>query len=127
MKIMAISTSVKTRSSSSFFKAIFSARSSVFAVALLSLVSFSSGHAAEWLNETFEQYTVASPATAPTTALSPLLQFISTGTTVVGTTGNQMCRYYKPSATALVSASHQYSLSAANATHASRSRRLFLE
>jgi autotransporter-associated beta strand protein len=59
---------------------------------------------------------VASPATAPTTALSPLLQFISTGTTVVGTTGNQMCRYYKPSATALVSASHQYSFSAANAT-----------
>ena len=107
--------SLKTRPTDSFFT-FFSARLSVFAVAVLSLVSFSSGHAAEWLNETFEQYTVASPATAPTTALSPLLQFISTGTTVVGTTGNQMCRYYKPTSTALTSSSHQYSLSAANAT-----------
>ena len=115
MKTMKINPSLKTRSSASFFN--FSlARSSVFAVALLSLVSFSSGYADEWLNETFEQYTVASPATAPTTVLSPLLQFISTGTTVVGTPGNQMCRYYKPTSTALTSASHQYSLSAANAT-----------
>jgi len=73
-------------------------------------------HAEVWLNETFEQYTVASPATAPTTALSPLLQFISSGTTVVGTPGNQMCRYFKPTSTALVLASHQYSLSPANAT-----------
>ena len=112
---MAISTSAKTRLTTSFFT-FFSARLSIFAVALLSLVSFSSGHAAEWLNETFEQYTVASPATAPTTLLSPLLQFISSGATVVGTVGNQMCRYYKPTATALVSSSHQYSLSAANGT-----------
>ena len=112
---MKINPSLKTRPTASLF--IFSsARLSVFAAALLSLVSFSSGRADVWLNETFEQYTVATPATAPTQLSSLLLQQISSGSTVVGTPLNQMCRYYKPTATALTVAGLQYSLSPANAT-----------
>ena len=116
---MKINPSLKTRPSASFFKAIFSLSSTHrnlwLGLAILTVGAFGNSiHAEVWLNETFEQYTVASPATAPTTDLSPLLQLISTGTTVVGTQGNQMCRYYKPTLAALVGQSHQYSLSAGN-------------
>ena len=85
-------------------------------VALVALASAVPANAAEWLNETFEQYTVAAPPTAPTVTLSPFLQQISSGATVVGTVGNEMCRYNKPTVTALSPAGLQYSLSAANAT-----------
>ena len=85
-------------------------------VALVALASAVPANADVWLNETFEQYTVASPPTAPTVALSPFLQQISAASTVVGTVGNQMCRYNKPTVTALSPAGLQYSLSAANAT-----------
>ena len=54
-------------------------------VALVALASAVPANAAEWLNETFEQYTVAAPPTAPTVTLSPFLQQISSGATVVGT------------------------------------------
>jgi autotransporter-associated beta strand protein len=85
-------------------------------VALVALASVVPANADVWLNETFEQYTVAAPPTAPTVALSPFLQQISAASTVVGTVGNQMCRYNKPTAATLSPAGLQYSLSAANAT-----------
>ena len=85
-------------------------------VALVAIASAVPANADVWLNETFEQYTVAAPPTAPTVTLSPFLQQISSGATVVGTVGNQMCRYNKPTVTALSPAGLQYSLSAANAT-----------
>ena len=85
-------------------------------VALVTLASAVPANADVWLDETFEMYTVASPPTAPTVALSPFLQQISAASTVVGTVGNQMCRYNKPTATALSPAGLQYSLSATNAT-----------
>jgi autotransporter-associated beta strand protein len=111
---MKINPSLRTRSTASFFT-FFSARFSVFAVALLSLVPFSSGHAAEWLNETFDQYTVASPETQPTVGNSPFLQASSVATTVASISGGKQVRYSKLTAAA-VGNSLQYSLSLNNAT-----------
>jgi len=78
-------------------------------VALVALASAVPANAAEWLNETFEQYTVASPATAPTTTLSPLLMTPVGYSTVVSGNGGNMAKYAK--AAAASTGSLQYALS----------------
>ncbi len=98
---MAISTSAKTRPSASFFT-FSSARLSVFAVALLSLVSFSIGHAqSAWVDQTFTDYT---PGATLNTTLSPTL-ITNSGvptlyTTITNDSGNNnMARYQKATTT----------------------------
>ena len=93
---MKINSSLKTRSTASFFT-FSSARFSVFAVAVLSMVSFSSGHADVWLNETFENYTVGEVIN---NIKSPLLITSVSNSTILYTTATNtnsgiMMRYQK--------------------------------
>ena len=63
------------------------------ALAILAVGAFGNSVQAEvWLNETFEQYTVASPATAPNTDLSPLLMSPVAHSTVIS---GKMAKYAK--------------------------------
>ncbi len=81
-------------------------------VALVALASAVPANAAEWLNETFEQYTVAAPPTAPTTALSPQLNTAAIAT-VISSGGNKLAQYAKTTAAA-TGGSFTYSLSSPN-------------
>jgi len=74
-------------------------------VALVTLVSAVPASAEVWLNETFEQYTVASPATAPNATSSPLLLTGSYSTVISG----NMAKYAK--AAIASTGSLQYGLS----------------
>ena len=97
---MKINSSLKTRSAASFFT-FSSARLSVFAVALLSLVSFSIGQAqTAWVDQTFTDYT---PGATLNTTLSPtLITNVGTPTlytTITNDSGNNMARYQKTTTT----------------------------
>lgn len=96
MNNMKINPSLKSRLASSFFN-FSSSRVSVFAVALLSLVSFSIGHAqTAWVDQKFTDYT---PGETLNTTLSPTLitniGFPTLYTTITNDSGNNMARYQK--------------------------------
>ncbi|MEI7721072.1 MAG: putative Ig domain-containing protein, partial [Verrucomicrobiota bacterium] len=96
---MKINPSLKTRLASSFFT-FSSARLPVFAAALLSLVSFSIGHAqTAWVDQKFTDYT---PGETLNTTLSPTLitniGFPTLYTTITNDSGNNMARYQKTTA-----------------------------
>ena len=90
------------------------------ALALLACGAFgNSVQAQAWLNETFDQYTVASPETQPTVGSSPFLQASSVATTVASTSGGKQVRYSKLTAAATGN-SLQYSFSLNNASARSK-------
>lgn len=79
-------------------------------VALVAFASAVPANAEVWLNETFSDYIVASPPTAPNTTLSPLLLTPVAYSTVVSANSTNMGRYAK--AAAATTGSLQYGLSA---------------
>ena len=89
------------------------------ALAILALGAFGNSVQAQWLNETFEQYTVSSPETQPTVGSSPFLQASSAATTVASTSGGKQVRYSKLTAAATGN-SLQFSFSLNNASARSK-------
>ncbi len=89
------------------------------ALAFLALGAFGNSVQAQWLNETFEQYTVSSPETQPTVGSSPFLQASSAATTVASTSGGKQVRYSKLTAAATGN-SLQFSFSLNNASARSK-------
>ncbi|MDH4444272.1 MAG: putative Ig domain-containing protein, partial [Akkermansiaceae bacterium] len=81
-------------------------------VALVTLASAVPANADVWLDETFEQYTAASPPTAPTVTLSPQLNTAAIAT-VISSGGNKLAQYAKTTAAA-TGGSFTYSLSSPN-------------
>ncbi len=79
--------------------------------ALLGLASLASSHAAEWLNETFEQYTTV--PIAPNTSSSPQLNAAAAASMVIASGGNKVLQYAKATAAA-TGGSVIYSLSTPN-------------
>jgi autotransporter-associated beta strand protein len=79
-------------------------------VALVALASAVPANADVWLDETFSDYIVAAPPTAPNTTLSPLLLTPVAYSTVVSVNSTNMGKYAKAAVT--TTGSLQYGLSA---------------
>ena len=85
------------------------------ALAILAVGAFGNSVQAQWLNETFEQYTVTSPESQPTVVDSPFLQLSSVATTVINSAVGKQLRYSKLTGAATGN-QLQYSLSLNNGT-----------
>jgi autotransporter-associated beta strand protein len=85
------------------------------ALAILAVGAFENSVQAQWLNETFEQYTVTSPESQPTVGDSPFLQLSSVATTVINSAVGKQLRYSKLTGAATGN-QLQYSFSLNNGT-----------